>query len=296
MEKCHKYTVAGHCFGIILPDGADAEVLLANYQPFAAEDGQELCFLLTLSHTENLHEIQPGELKGCFNDEAPYFWLYDDAGQSRFGFSLGKSAPDCLIYPEADMTKAEVLVDSNASVAKMAFALNNAAMIMYAACTLPKNTLMVHASVIRCDDGGFMFLGKSGTGKSTHSRQWLSIFPDAELLNDDNPIVRVVDGEAFVYGSPWSGKTPCYKNAYAPLTGVARLSQAPFNRISACSALNAYASLMPSCSCMRWDSEATRMLHQAVEAVISGVRVLSLECLPDTDAAVLCRETCKGKR
>lgn len=36
-------------------------------------------------------------------------------------------------------------------------------------------------------------------------------------MNDDNPVVRVIDGEAMIYGSPWSGKTPCYRQVKAPL-------------------------------------------------------------------------------
>jgi hypothetical protein len=37
-------------------------------------------------------------------------------------------------------------------------------------------------------------LGKSGTGKSTHSRLWLDYVEGSELLNDDNPVVRIIDG------------------------------------------------------------------------------------------------------
>ena len=57
-----------------------------------------------------------------------------------------------------------------------------------------------------------MLLGKSGTGKSTHSRLWLKYIPDTKLLNDDNPAVRIMDNNTImIYGTPWSGKTPCYK-------------------------------------------------------------------------------------
>ena len=48
-----------------------------------------------------------------------------------------------------------------------------------------------------------MFLGKSGTGKSTHARMWLKYIQGTDLVNDDNPVVRVAnDGTAVVYGSP----------------------------------------------------------------------------------------------
>ena len=133
-----------------------------------------------------------------------------------------------------------------------------------------------------------MFLGKSGTGKSTHSRLWLNHIQDTELLNDDNPVIRLIDGEAYIYGTPWSGKTPCYRNEVMPLGGVIRLSQAPYNKITRNNPLQAYASLMPACSCMRWDRRSTDALHKTVESVITRAKGWHLECLPDADAAYTC--------
>ena len=170
------------------------------------------------------------------------------------------------------------------------FAISNSMMLLYTFRTSPFETLMVHASVIRHNDGGYMFLGRSGTGKSTHSRLWLSNIEDAELLNDDNPVIRIIDGEAMVFGTPWSGKTHCYKNESVPLKAVVRLSQAPYNKITRNIPLQAYASLMPACSCMRWDRTSTDALHRTVEKVISKVRCWHLECLPDADAAYTCHK------
>lgn len=138
-----------------------------------------------------------------------------------------------------------------------------------------------------------MFLGRSGTGKSTHSRLWLNHIEDTSLLNDDNPVIRYVDGQAYVYGTPWSGKTPCYKNEFMPLKAVVRLSQAPYNKIHHYAPLQSFASLMPACSCMRWDGTSVAALHKTVEKVISVVPCWHLECLPDADAAVLCNSTVK---
>ena len=93
-----------------------------------------------------------------------------------------------------------------------------------------------------------------------------------------------------VFGTPWSGKTHCYKNESVPLKAVVRLSQAPYNKISRNIPLQAYASLMPACSCMRWDRISTEALHRTVEKVISKVRCWHLECLPDADAAYTCHK------
>ena len=147
---------------------------------------------------------------------------------------------------------------------------------------------MIHASVTTFEGKGYVFLGRSGTGKSTHSSLWLKHIEGTELLNDDNPVLRVVDGQVRVYGSPWSGKTPCYKNKDLPLGGIVRLSQAPHNKIERLSPLMSYTALMPSCSCMRWDRGATDALHRSIEKVITKVPCWHLECLPDADAAYTC--------
>ena len=59
------------------------------------------------------------------------------------------------------------------------------------------------------------------------------------------------DGTARVYGSPWSGKTPCYKNMEVPAGAVVRIRQAPYNKIERLSGIQAYASLMASASSFR---------------------------------------------
>lgn len=103
--------------------------------------------------------------------------------------------------------------------------------ILFNIAALPLGAVAFHSSVISYRGRGVLFLGESGTGKSTHTRLWREHIPGAELLNDDSPIIRATDSEALVHGSPWSGKTPCYRNESCPIAAVVRLSQAPHNRI-----------------------------------------------------------------
>lgn len=70
------------------------------------------------------------------------------------------------------------------------------------------HSIAIHSSVIVHSGRAVLFLGESGTGKSTHTRLWREHIPGAQLLNDDSPIVRVVEGVPTVFGSPWSGKHP----------------------------------------------------------------------------------------
>lgn len=288
MEKTFKYDVAGHLFEVILPDGISAEDCLSPYLPFASGREDAPLFSLRLEYSDDLKNAVQGTVRECLNDEAPYFWIFDKDGKFNFGFSYTRSHPDCILIPSDDFKENIVYVPATRKERLTEFSLSNALMLLYTFCTTPFDTLMVHASVIRYNGGGYMFLGRSGTGKSTHSRLWLENIEDTDLLNDDNPVIRVMDGKAVIYGTPWSGKTHCYKNESVPLKAVVRLSQAPYNKIVRNMPLQAYASLMPSCSCMRWDRTSTDTLHKTVEKVISGVACWHLECLPDSDAALTC--------
>ena len=292
MENYHKYSVAGHVFAAILPEGFSKEEYLKPYEPFVCVDDTEPIFTLKVILTDNFEDADYGEVVDCMNDESPYFWIFkhsDDSGYN-YGFSYSKSSPDCVLKPSDDLTCCTLYVPFKGVERLMEFSISNAMMLLYTFCTSPHDTLMVHASVVAHNDAAYMFLGKSGTGKSTHSRLWLNHISDTELLNDDNPVIRMVDGKAYIYGTPWSGKTPCYKNKVMPLQAIVRLTQAPFNKIEKLPPLKAYASLMPSCSCMRWDRKSTDALHKTVEQVIMNVGGWHLECLPDEDAALTCHK------
>ena len=289
MGNSYKYTVAGHTFCISLPEGFDSQTYLAPYLPFAEEDEQAVPIIrLRLEIVDSLSEVAKGEVKDVFNEEPPYFWLFESEGKYSYGFSYSRNTPNCILLTSDDYSDAVVYVSGSRTEKTVGFAINNAMMLLYTFRTSSSDTLMVHASVIKYNGRGYVFLGKSGTGKSTHSGLWLRHIEGTELLNDDNPVIRVADGNVFVYGTPWSGKTACYKNECVQLGGIVRLSQAPYNKINRLAPLMAYTSFMPSCSCMRWDPRATDTLHKSVEKVISAIRCWHLECLPDEEAARIC--------
>ena len=177
---------------------------------------------------------------------------------------------------------------------------------MFAFRTAPLMTLEMHAAVVVRDvprfqgskssngSNGYLFLGHSGTGKSTHARQWLAAFEDAWLLNDDNPILRVMDdGEVRVYGSPWSGKTPCYKNACAKVGGIVKLSQALENRIETLRLPQAYAYMLSSASGLKIDSGMSDNLYESIKHIITHIPFYHMECLPNVEAAMVCYDGVK---
>jgi len=289
MQKSRKYCVAGHEFEVVFPDSLDSEKLLSSYEPFRVEDTPDLLFTVSV---EKGPLPYAGELIQMCNDESPYIWLYQKAdGGINFGFSFNTEAPTSIL--EFNGSTAAMTIAEGTRFQEANNAVGNAMMLMFAYNTAWKQTLMIHASVSVKDGLGYVFLGKSGTGKSTHSRLWMENIPDVWLLNDDNPVIRIVDGVARIFGSPWSGKTPCYKNLDVPIQGIVDLEQAPENKIARLNPIGSYAALMPSCSSMKWDRAWADAEHKTLESVIMSVACWHLRCLPDAAAAELSYSTCK---
>lgn len=291
MEE-YRYTVAGHCFSVHAADGLELSGPLAHYAPFAAKEQSASEPVFRLSVVQEAELPEPADLVEEFDQD-------DDGSQIRiFRTAEGASWLEFLIWGRLSGRMLSARDFSEATLAMVAhpdFALNNALMVMYAMSTARKGTALFHAAVIGNGGNGYLFLGKSGTGKSTHARLWLEHIPGSELVNDDNPVVRVLpDGSARVYGSPWSGKTPCYRNMDLPLGGFVQLAQAPLNEIRRLKGLAAYAALIPGISGKRWDRDIADGLHETENALAMNVPVWHLDCLPDAAAAQLCADTIKN--
>ena len=107
MGNCYKYTVAGHTFCISLPEGFDSQAYLAPYMPFAEEDAQAVPVIsLRVEIVESLREIPAGEVKEIFNDESPYFWLFESEGKYSYGFSYTRKSPNCILTVSDDYSDA----------------------------------------------------------------------------------------------------------------------------------------------------------------------------------------------
>ncbi len=287
------YRVAEHVFSM----EADSEQFaqLTNYEPFRIWDKPtDELFCLTVGSLPVEDSPRQHVFTDSSDDDMPRIEVYRiPSGDTLYWLlciSQVKNSPICArIMARSDFRHAWVQIDTE----QTAFAINNAAMLVYAFATAHLRTLEMHAAVVvRNDQRGYLFLGKSGTGKSTHARQWMAAFEDAWLLNDDNPILRYFEtdgkGKVVVYGSPWSGKTPCYKNLSAEVGGIVKLSQAPHNEARRLKMPEAYAYILSSASGLKIEPNMMDALYDTISHIIQAVPHFALECLPDTDAARCC--------
>ena len=273
------------------PSAVNNMQLLPSFAPFATDnEPRELLFTLTVD--DSLRPAKGRTLVRKFdtgNGDTLVYQLPDGGYQYIIRDIHDRDC--CLLVTNKDFSLCHCAL--NGDWVMRSFGLNDALMLIYAFAGAFRQTMLIHASCImmRQPDIAFPFIAKSGTGKSTHSSLWLKHIEDCELMNDDNPIIRIVDGTPYIYGSPWSGKTPCYRNVKARLGAVVRIDRAPQNSIEKLSPVSAFASLLPACSSMKWDSDTYNNLCDAITRIIETTPVYTLHCLPDQEAAELCHKT-----
>ena len=289
----NKFRIADHNLRIIFHDSSLNSIrLVPSLEPFRYnfEDDEEILFQLTVDDTLKPVSKEERERIRTFdtgNGDTVVDQLADGGYQYIIRDTKGNDC--CLLQCNKDFSDCHCALNGNYNM--RCFGLNNALMLIFAFAGCQKDTLLIHASLVRQNGYGYAFIAKSGTGKSTQVSLWLRHIPGCDLMNDDNPIVRVINGEVFIYGGPWSGKTPCYRNVKAKLGAVTRIDRATENSIEKMSPIEAFASFLPSCSSMKWDNDIFNKICDTVTKVVETTSIYTLHCLPNTEAAVLCNKT-----
>lgn len=283
-----------------LPADMDGHTLdLSQYAPFATEEGDP-AFTLTVREGEtpeirDLMASREGMNLIIRVDEAlPYYSIYSKGNKVYFELEPMEGRVFGTLVVDDSFRSGEYFPKPGVGPYSTLMQVSTSLMVMYMATFSTASTLLMHASVVRHDGKANLFLGSSGTGKSTHSRLWLENIEGCDQINDDNPVLRLMDDGLRVFGTPWSGKTPCYRNVDAPVRAIVRLEQAPENKITRLKGLAAYAAVLPSASSIKWDRKLAESLSSTVEKIAMTVPVWHLGCLPDPDAAFTCRNALEG--
>ena len=273
------YQIAGH--RLAFSEGLSETIeQLPGFRPFRIEEG-EVDFEFTEgsdvpSFCKILYTLEYEDVKGSFGTtENGYMLCLSPEGRDNLYLWCESGVDVVYLYGNREL-----------------YLLRFALWVGYGLMTCRKDTLAIHSSCIIYKEKAVLFLGESGTGKSTHTRLWREHIPGAMLLNDDSPMIRVEDGKVWAYGSPWSGKTPCYKAERYELKGCVRLSQAPYNEIRKLSVLQSVGALHPSCAPeFAYDESLYDGVSRTLNGILSEVSCYHLACLPDEDAAHLSCKT-----
>ena len=284
-----------------LPEGRTrGDLDFSQYEPFRCEDDALPMMKLKIFAAEPEwlgREMADGTISLVLKVDTrpPFYYIYSRGDETIYEFDSDEQYHIAgTLKVSADGRSGEYYPKPGFGPHTTMFHISTSLMMLYTYSTSCHYTLLMHASVVRYDGRANLFLGVSGTGKSTHSRLWLSNIEGCDLVNDDNPVLRIEDGNLYVYGTPWSGKTPCYRNLRVPVNSIVRIEQAPRNEIRPLKGLSAYASVVAAASSIRWQRALMDSVAASVEKVIGLARCWTLHCLPDPDAAALCFSTvCK---
>lgn len=333
-ERTYSYKVAGLTFMVVAPECYDVEGLLPSFAGFrgctgdsdsstgsvTGDDGStsETLFRFTLQaeaievpEEAKLAEVDDNDMghtrlsRSADGSYCLELWYDHPEERQNSGSESGNDAlANCatanggavprpgIFIANADFTNitASVAPDSP----DCGLVLTSMLRIAFAQAILRRDGISIHASTVIADGRAWIFLGKSGTGKSTHARLWLRNIPGSRLLNDDNPAVRLVDGKAVAFGTPWSGKTPCYRNESAPIGGIVRLVQGDADIFTEKDEVAALVALLPSCSVVHSDAALQSRLCDTLARLIELVPVGELKCLPDNESAIICYNNLKS--
>lgn len=275
---------------IFLPSQRNSVSLIPSFQPFACKEVADSDLFFQIDVDDNLRPV-PKDQRSLIRDfdtgngNIIVYQLTDGGYQYVIKDINGYSC--ALLITNKNFVHCHCALNGNYDM--RSFGLNSVLMLAFAFAGASRSVLLIHASLVRHRGWGYPFIAKSGTGKSTQVSSWLRYIPDCDLMNDDNPILRILDdGKPYIFGSPWSGKTPCYRNVMAPLGAVTRIDRADKNWVERLNPVEAFTSFLPSCSSMKWDIDIYRKICDTVTQVVETVPIYTLHCLPDKEAAMVC--------
>lgn len=153
---------------------------------------------------------------------------------------------------------------------------------------------MLHSSAVAVDDRAYLFSAPSGTGKSTHTEQWLKLFGEkAQIINDDKPAIRIEPDGIYAYGTPWSGKSDLNVNGRFEIGGICVLERGEKNVIAPLDEGTAVFSILNQ-TIRPTDPLKMATLLSHLDKVIKKVPVWKMACNISTEAAEVAYKAMSG--
>lgn len=192
------------------------------------------------------------------------------------------------VYAELEKSRLEAEVEGIPFVKMSAYSYEQSALYRkLAERLLEYDTLLFHGSAISVDGEAYLFTAASGTGKSTHTSLWRQVFGErAVMVNDDKPLLRMIDGKVYVCGTPWNGKHGLGAKMTVPLKGLCILNRAKENSIRPVQLPEVLPLLMQQSFRPRNPAAVHRVL-ELLSKLSASTGLYSLGCNMDPEAATV---------
>ena len=256
-----------------------------NLSEFGAED-IDYEFITDIRPETKLrvhHDSFPEKSRGKEIFDSGSTWaLYRDQGKyvlqdSSFDFD---PPPNQLVILESDFKSGDIYINDklfkNLLPDPLGFPLNQVLMILLLSRC---KGVMLHACGIDDRGHGYLFLGNSGHGKSTIARLWSE--NKATVLNDDRIIVREINGELLMYGTPWSGDFKEVSSKGLPIRKLFFLRHGEKNSVVPKKGREAVLMLLTRCFPPIWDKKGMEYTMDLCHRMVNKVPCYEFSFEPD---------------
>ena len=196
---------------------------------------------------------------------------------------------------EAEVTNEEFFAEKELSAGFSDGYIENICLYRKLCVQLPSlERMLLHCAVLDYEGNAYAFLGRSGTGKSTHTGLWLQHIAGTDIVNGDKPILSFTDTEVCAHGTPWMGKEGRGRNTKAPLKALVFLEQAKENSIRRLSPAETSSKLFVQMLFPTDEENASKTLELA-DKLIERVPAYLLKCNISEEAVRVCYEAIVGR-
>ena len=218
-------------------------------------------------------------------DSGTLWQLYQDNGTYTFSFksnALG-SVPYRVAKIDEDFTAGEIIFhrpyfEGKRYIYPLEYPLDELLFINHLALA---EGIEVHAcGVVDSYGNGHLFPGQSGAGKTTTARLWQDE-PGITILSDDRIILRKIDNQLWMYGTPWHGEAAFADPKRAPLKRIYFLKKGDQNQLLKLRMVESMGNLFTCCFPPLYNRRALDSMMSFLSEVVSAIPCYELSFLPD---------------
>ena len=140
--------------------------------------------------------------------------------------------------------------------------------------------ILAHGLGVNDDRKGLIFIGPSNAGKTTLAK-FFERKKEGSVLNDDRIIIKRVDGEFMLYGTPWNVDFKLTSAAVVPLKKIFFIHHGKENRIELTDKQEAFASLFSNLFSAFWNRKGLEFSMKFCDDLVSSIPCYELGFVND---------------
>lgn len=245
---------------------------------FLSEEKDSDISIQILSEKQFCHKI--------FNkkyEDSDWFSVFEnDNGDSLFSFVPDEVCNITHLYIPCDSNEAEIYIEDKLISEKNISVIETTPFLMcFMVMLLRFSGIILHSSGVSFNDKGFIFCGKSGSGKTTISNLFIQS-NYATLLTDEALIIRKLNGSIRIFGSPWKGSgDDIYCNSSSLLSHIYFIYHGKANICNNMDKREAISILVKQAFPYFWDKKLMLRSFSLMTEIANTVPCSSLHFLPN---------------